>query len=128
MPRYSANISILFTERPFIARFAAAREAGFEAVECWFPYDHGTAELKAILDGEGLTLVGINTAPGDVAKANGASPPCPAAKPNSTGRSRRRWSMRRRSARAASMSWLRCAAGWTWRLALRLTRPTLKRR
>lgn len=68
MPRYSANISILFTELPFLARFAAARAAGFEAVECWFPYEHAPEELRAILDGEGLTLVGINTAPGDVSK------------------------------------------------------------
>lgn len=68
MPRYSANISIMFPELPFLQRFAAARKAGFEAVELWFPYDHPKPELKAILDGEGLTLVGINTAPGDVSK------------------------------------------------------------
>jgi 2-dehydrotetronate isomerase len=68
MPRYSANISILFPELPFLERFAAARKAGFEAVELWFPYEHPKAALKAILDGEGLKLVGINTAPGDVGK------------------------------------------------------------
>lgn len=68
MPRYSANISILFTELPFLERFAAARAAGFEAVECWFPYERPAAQLRGILDGEGLTLVGINTAPGDVAR------------------------------------------------------------
>ncbi len=67
MPRYSANLSILFTELPFADRFAAARAAGFDAVECWFPYERSVADLRAILDGEGLTLVGINTAPGDLA-------------------------------------------------------------
>lgn len=68
MPRYSANISILFPDIPFIQRFAAAKKAGFDAVELWFPYEHPKAELKAILDGEGLTLVGLNTAPGDVSR------------------------------------------------------------
>jgi hydroxypyruvate isomerase len=67
MPRYSANISILFPELPFLERFAAAKAAGFDAVEFWFPYEHPKAELKRIMDGEGLTLVGLNTAPGDVA-------------------------------------------------------------
>lgn len=68
MPRYSANISIMFQEFPFLERFKAARAAGFAAVECWFPYDHPKDQLKALLGGLGLTLVGINTAPGDVAK------------------------------------------------------------
>jgi 2-dehydrotetronate isomerase len=68
MPRYCANISILFTELPFPERFAAAKAAGFEAVEFWFPYEHPKAELKRIIDNEGLRLVGLNTAPGDVAK------------------------------------------------------------
>lgn len=68
MPRYSANISILFPEMPFLARFGAAKAAGFDAVECWFPFEHPKAELKALLDGHGLSLVGLNTAPGDVSK------------------------------------------------------------
>jgi hydroxypyruvate isomerase len=68
MPRYSANISIMFQELPFLARFGAARAAGFEAVECWFPYDHPGPVVKDHLDEHGLALVGINTAPGDVSK------------------------------------------------------------
>jgi hydroxypyruvate isomerase len=68
MPRYSANISIMFTELPFLERFAAAKAAGFEAVEFWFPYEHSKPDLKRIIDGEGLTLVGLNTAPGDTSK------------------------------------------------------------
>lgn len=67
MPRFSANISIMFPELPFRERFGAAKAAGFDAVECWFPYDHAKSELRALLDGEGLALVGINTAPGDIA-------------------------------------------------------------
>lgn len=68
MPRYSANISIMFQELPFLERFGAAKAAGFDGVECWFPYDHPQQQLRELLDGLGLTLVGINTAPGDVAK------------------------------------------------------------
>jgi hydroxypyruvate isomerase len=64
MPRFSANISILFTELPFMERFAAAREAGFEAVECWFPYEHGVGEVARVLRDLRLRMVGINTAPG----------------------------------------------------------------
>ena len=39
MPRFAANLSFLFTERPFLERFAAARAAGFAAVEFHFPYE-----------------------------------------------------------------------------------------
>ncbi len=37
MPRFAANLSMMFTEVPFIERFAAARKAGFDAVEFLFP-------------------------------------------------------------------------------------------
>ena len=40
MPNFSANISLLYTELPFIERFAAAKADGFEAVECQFPYEN----------------------------------------------------------------------------------------
>ncbi|WP_375508497.1 hydroxypyruvate isomerase family protein [uncultured Caballeronia sp.] len=64
MPRFSANISILFCELPFIQRFAAAKEAGFAAVECWFPYEHGLEEIAGLLRDLKLEMVGINTAHG----------------------------------------------------------------
>jgi 2-dehydrotetronate isomerase len=64
MPRYSANLSILFPELPFLDRFEAAAEAGFQAVECWFPYEHPVAALRELLDANALKLVGINTSPG----------------------------------------------------------------
>ena len=54
----------LFTERPLIERFAAAAAAGFQAVELQFPYDHPPSAVKAELDRHGLTVLGINTAPG----------------------------------------------------------------
>ena len=64
MPRFSANISILFNDLPFMDRFAAARAAGFHAVECWFPGEHGTTEIAQQLDAHGLEMVGINTSRG----------------------------------------------------------------
>ena len=45
MPRFSANLSMLFTERPFLDRFDSAARAGFEAVEFLFPYDHPAEEV-----------------------------------------------------------------------------------
>jgi hydroxypyruvate isomerase len=64
MPRFSANLSILFTELPFMQRFAAAKEAGFNAVECWFPYEHGISNIARTLRECQLEMVGINTSPG----------------------------------------------------------------
>lgn len=60
MPRLCANLDFLFTERPFPDRFAAARAAGFKAVEILFPYAHDAGEIATRLDGEGLQLALIN--------------------------------------------------------------------
>jgi 2-dehydrotetronate isomerase len=68
--RFSANISILFTEVPFIERFALAAKHGFKAVECWFPYEHTKQALRAELDRHQLKLIGINAAPGDTTKGD----------------------------------------------------------
>jgi hydroxypyruvate isomerase len=57
MLRLSANLSLLFTERPFLERFAAARACGFRAVEVQFPYEVAASEIATRLDGEGLELV-----------------------------------------------------------------------
>jgi hydroxypyruvate isomerase len=64
MPRLAANLAYLFTERPLIERFAAAADAGFEAVELQFPYDHAPSAVKAAIDRHGLTQLGLNTASG----------------------------------------------------------------
>ena len=45
MPRFAANLSMMFTEHPFLDRFAAAADAGFTAVEYLFPYEHAPAAL-----------------------------------------------------------------------------------
>jgi hydroxypyruvate isomerase len=62
---YSANISFMFAEHGFLDRIDAAKAAGFDCVECHFPYDHGIATLRARLAGAGVRLTGLNTVPGD---------------------------------------------------------------
>jgi hydroxypyruvate isomerase len=68
MPRFAANLSMLFTEQDFLARFDAAAKAGFSGVEYLFPYDFSSAEIKAKLDANGLTQVLFNLPAGDWAK------------------------------------------------------------
>ncbi|MFA5123661.1 2-oxo-tetronate isomerase [Zavarzinia sp.] len=65
MPRFAANLTLMFTEWPFLDRFQAAAEAGFSAVECLFPYDHPAEAIAARLARHGLTLALFNLPPGD---------------------------------------------------------------
>jgi hydroxypyruvate isomerase len=65
MPKFAANLSMLFTEVPFLDRFERAAHAGFDAVEFLFPYAFAAAEIKARLDGNGLQLALFNTPAGD---------------------------------------------------------------
>ncbi|QNM98390.1 hydroxypyruvate isomerase [Chitinimonas koreensis] len=65
MPKFAANLTMLFTERPFLDRFAAAAAAGFEAVEFLFPYDFAADEIRARLADNGLKLVLHNLPAGD---------------------------------------------------------------
>lgn len=65
MPKFAANLTMLFTELPFLDRFAAARAAGFEAVEYLFPYDWPRQELAARLQEHGLKQVLHNLPAGD---------------------------------------------------------------
>ena len=94
--KFSANISMLFCEQPFLDRIDAARAAGFEAVECHFPYDLDRAEVRARLAANGLPMTGLNTAPGKL--ANSGSRPFLAGRTTSAGPWIRRWSGRSRSA------------------------------
>lgn len=57
MPKFAANLTMLFNEVGFLDRFAAARRAGFTGVEYLFPYDHDAAEIRGRLDEHGLTQV-----------------------------------------------------------------------
>lgn len=65
MPRFAANLSMLFTEVDFIDRFAAAARAGFKAVECQFPYAEPADRIAAQLRQHGLQLVLHNLPAGD---------------------------------------------------------------
>jgi hydroxypyruvate isomerase len=65
MPRFSANLSFLFTEVPFLERFGEAARAGFRAVEFGFAYDIPAPEIAARLDEHQLECVLINAPPGD---------------------------------------------------------------
>lgn len=65
MPKFSANLTFLFNELPFMDRFAAAAEAGFRAVEYMAPYPHDASELSAALQTNGLVQGLFNLPVGD---------------------------------------------------------------
>jgi len=67
MPCFAANLSMLYTEHPFLDRFAAAAKDGFRAVEYLFPYDHAPVELAQRLADHGLAQVLFNAPPGNFA-------------------------------------------------------------
>jgi hydroxypyruvate isomerase len=66
MPRIAANLAYLFTEYPALERFAAAAAQGFPAVELQLPYDQAPSAVKAELARHRLTMLGINTPPGNM--------------------------------------------------------------
>jgi hydroxypyruvate isomerase len=65
MPRFAANLTMMFTEWPFLDRFAAAADAGFAAVEFLFPYEHPPEAIAGRLNRHGLTQALFNMPPGD---------------------------------------------------------------
>ena len=65
MPQFAANLTMLFTELPFLDRFAAARKAGFKAVEFLFAYAWPAQQIKDLLDANQLQLVLHNLPAGD---------------------------------------------------------------
>ena len=65
MPKFAANLSMMFTEVAFPQRFAAAAAAGFKAVEFLFPYDHPAREVASWLEENRLENVLFNLPPGD---------------------------------------------------------------
>ena len=68
MPKFAANLTMLYTEHGFLDRFAAARADGFDAVEFMFPYDFPKERVAAALKESGLKLVLHNLPAGDWAK------------------------------------------------------------
>ena len=73
---YAVNCSLLFTELPFLERPAAARRAGFDAVEFWWPFsvsvppDAEVDQFIAAIGDAGVQLVGLNFAAGDMASGD----------------------------------------------------------
>ena len=66
MPQFAANLSMMYTELPFLDRFEAAAKDGFTAVEYLFPYDYSAAELAARLAANQLQQVLFNAPPGGI--------------------------------------------------------------
>jgi hydroxypyruvate isomerase len=70
MPRFAANLSMLFTEVPLLDRFERAARAGFQSVELQFPYEAPAAAIRARLVSNRLTMVLHNLPAGDWAKGD----------------------------------------------------------
>jgi len=70
MPRFAANLSMLYGEVPFLERFAAARRSGFGAVEFISPYDHPPEEVARAARDADVEVVLFNMPPGDWAKGD----------------------------------------------------------
>lgn len=122
--RFDVNCSILFTELPVLARPAAARAAGFDAVEFWWPFEEmvpadtdtdADAFVAAIADA-GVELVSLNFHAGDMAAGERGLVSVPAA----TGAF---WTSSRCSASSPRRG-IRAALGWS---TSRSTRPTARR-
>lgn len=65
MAKLAANLTMMFTEQPFLDRFAAAAAAGFKAVEFQFPYDHDAQDINKAAQTAGVEIVLFNLSPGD---------------------------------------------------------------
>ena len=65
MPRFAANLSMLYPQHEFLDRFAAAAADGFAAVEYLFPYDFSAQEIQQRLSENGLVQALFNAPPGD---------------------------------------------------------------
>ncbi len=65
MPRFAANLTLMYTEHPFLERFGAAAADGFDAVEYLFPYDHPPEAIAQEMRRHGLMQGLFNMPPGD---------------------------------------------------------------
>ena len=68
MPKFAANLSMMYQEHDFLGRFAAAAKDGFKGIEFLFPYDYPPAEIRERLADNNLTQALFNAPPGDWAK------------------------------------------------------------
>ncbi|MEO1193941.1 MAG: 2-oxo-tetronate isomerase [Pseudomonadota bacterium] len=67
MPRLAANLSMMFTDRPFLERFAAAAACGFKGVEFLFPYEESPEAVAAAREAAGVDVALFNLPAGDFA-------------------------------------------------------------
>ncbi len=67
MLRFSASLDFLFPDLPLPDAIRAARETGFDAVECHWPYDTDREDISAALAETGLPMLGLNTSKGNIA-------------------------------------------------------------
>lgn len=67
--QFSANLGLLWTDLPLPRAIRAAAAAGFDAVECHWPYQVPVAEVRAALEQTGLPMLGLNTRRGDAERA-----------------------------------------------------------
>ena len=94
--KFCANISLLFTEVPFLERFAAARSAGFDAVEMWWPRGENLDAVEAAVADAGVEVVLLNFDAGDMPAGDRGVSATRRASTSSTPtcRSRSRWPTR----------------------------------
>ncbi|PIE07690.1 MAG: hydroxypyruvate isomerase [Rhodobacterales bacterium] len=117
MPRFAANLTFLFRELPFLDRFEAAAEAGFEGVEVLFPYDDAAREITRRLKANGLEMVLINAPPPNWAGGDRGF----AAVPGLTDRFRHDFKRARRFAEALGAQHLHLMAGRAQGMVARTT-------
>src|SRR3974377_847558 len=65
MPKFAANLSMMFNEVPFLDRFSTAAECGFKCVEFLFPYEHEPSALQAVVQKAGVEIALFNMPPGN---------------------------------------------------------------
>ena len=111
MPRFAANLSMMFTEVPFPRRFEAAARAGFTAVEFLFPYDFPADDIARWLADNGLQNVLFNLPPGDWAAGERGCASLPGREQEFLSASSARSSMRTAWGRRACTRWLDPARG-----------------
>lgn len=107
MPKFAANLSLLFNELPFLDRFEAAAAAGFKGVEFLFPYEYDADELTARIRANGLRQVLFNLSAGNWASGERGL----AIYPNLTREFRDSVTTAIRYAKALGCTQLHCLAG-----------------
>jgi hydroxypyruvate isomerase len=107
MPKLAANLSMLFTEVPFLERFAAAARAGFRAVEYQYPYEWPAEDIAASAREAGVEVVLHNTPRGDPQRGEHGT----ACLPGREGRFREDFERALHYARTVGCARVHCTAG-----------------